>query len=204
MHERQVAGLPDPAFGPPPRERADAARNRSRILTVAAELFAEHGVDGVSLDVIAARAQVGKGTLYRRFGSKAGLAAALLDEQDKELQRRILFGPPPLGPGTDAATRITAFFDAYLALLDANLELVRLSETAAPGVRYQVGSYRVWQRHLAVLLAAARPGADAEVTAHLLLATLDADLHHALRRSDFGLDLIRSALRGLIQKVLEG
>ncbi|CAM5505591.1 TetR family transcriptional regulator [Streptomyces xanthochromogenes] len=203
MRDQQVSRLTDISHGPP-RERADAARNRSRILTVAAELFSEEGVDSVSLDTIAARAGVGKGTLYRRFGSKAGLAVALLDAQDRELQEKILFGPPPLGPGAGASERVAAFFDGYFDLLDANLELVRLSETTAPGVRYQVGSYRFWQQHLSLLLAEARPGLDAECTAHLLLGMLDADLHHALRESEFSPGRARGALTETIRRVLAG
>ncbi|NUP35066.1 MAG: helix-turn-helix transcriptional regulator, partial [Streptomycetaceae bacterium] len=66
--------------GPPRRERADAVRNRRRILDAAAELFAAHGVEQVSMDAIATAAGVGKGTLFRRFGDRAGLAAALLHE----------------------------------------------------------------------------------------------------------------------------
>ena len=65
---------------PPPKERADAARNRAKVLEAAAELFARHGVESVSMDAVAAAAGVGKGTLFRRFGDKAGLAVALLDE----------------------------------------------------------------------------------------------------------------------------
>ncbi|MGW1773927.1 TetR/AcrR family transcriptional regulator [Streptomyces sp. NPDC002104] len=187
----------------PVRERADAARNRDRILTVAAELFGEHGVENVSLDAIAARAGVGKGTLFRRFGSKSGLAVALLDAQESELQSRMLFGPPPLGPGAAASERITAFFDTYLDLLDANLELVRLSETTAPGVRYQIGSYCLWQRHLSVLLAEARPELDAQGTSHLLLAMVDADLQQALRSSEFSPGRIRGALGEMVRRVLE-
>ncbi|MFD5144431.1 TetR/AcrR family transcriptional regulator [Streptomyces sp. NPDC058401] len=187
----------------PVRERADAARNRDRILAVAAELFGEHGVENVSLDAIASRAGVGKGTLFRRFGSKSGLAVALLDAQESELQGRMLFGPPPLGPGADAGARITAFFDTYLDLLDANLELVRLSETTAPGVRYQIGSYCLWQRHLSVLLAEARPELDAQGTSHLLLAMVDADLQQALRSSEFTPGRIRGALGEMVRRVLE-
>jgi Bacterial regulatory proteins, tetR family len=56
----------------PLRERADAARNRLRILDAAARLFAELGVDAVSLDAVAAEAGVGKGTVFRRFGDKSG------------------------------------------------------------------------------------------------------------------------------------
>lgn len=185
------------------RERADAARNRSRILAAAAELFREQGVGNVSLDAIAARSGVGKGTLYRRFGSKSGLAVALLDAQESELQDAVLHGPPPLGPGGDAGTRIAAFFENYLDLLDTNLELVRLSETTAPGVRYQIGSYCLWQRHLSELLAEARPELDAQGTSHLLLAMVDADLQQALRSSEFTPGRIRGALGEMVRRVLE-
>src|SRR4051794_21084817 len=90
---------------PPPKERADAARNRVKVLDAAARLFAEQGVDAVSMDAIATEAGVGKGTLFRRFGDKAGLAVALLDERERVLQEAILRGPAPLGPGAAGPER---------------------------------------------------------------------------------------------------
>jgi AcrR family transcriptional regulator len=157
---------------PPPKERADAARNRAAILDAAAGLFAEHGVDAVSMDQVAAAAGVGKGTLFRRFGDKAGLAAALLDARERVLQEGILHGPPPLGPGAAPAERLAAFADAYLDYLFEHLPVVRMSETAAPGARYRIGAYRFWHRHLTVLLAETP---DPDHTAHALLAPLAAE-----------------------------
>ncbi len=58
--------------------RADAERNRERILAAAAEVFAERGLD-VSLDDIAAHAGVGVGTVYRRFPDKDTLIDALFE-----------------------------------------------------------------------------------------------------------------------------
>jgi AcrR family transcriptional regulator len=58
--------------------RADARRNRERVLAAAAELFAEAG-QGVPLDDIAARAGVGPGTVYRHFPTKEALFAAVTD-----------------------------------------------------------------------------------------------------------------------------
>lgn len=58
--------------------RADAARNRDRILDAARELFAEAGLDA-GVEEIARRAGVGKGTLYRRFPTKDELIAAIFD-----------------------------------------------------------------------------------------------------------------------------
>ncbi len=60
--------------------RADAARNRQRVLVAAAEVFAERGLD-VSLDEVAHAAGVGVGTLYRRFPNKEALVAALFEDK---------------------------------------------------------------------------------------------------------------------------
>jgi len=157
---------------PPPRERADAARNRAAVLRAAAGLFAEHGVTAVSMDQVAAAAGVGKGTIFRRFGDKAGLAVALLDARERELQEAILHGPPPLGPAGAPAARLTAFTGAYLDYLLEHLDLVRMSETAAPGARYRIGAYRFWHRHVAILLGGSP---DPEHAAHAFLAALAAE-----------------------------
>ena len=167
-------------YSAPPQERADAARNRAKVLDAAARLFREHGVAAVSMDQVAAAAGVGKGTLFRRFGDKAGLAVALLDEHERELQGAILSGPPPLGPGADPTTRLVAFLGAYVDFLDDNLPLVHMSETARAGARYEIGAYRLWHRHVAYLLEQAGTP-DADYLAHALLAPLGADQRMALR-----------------------
>ena len=166
----------------PPIVRADAARNRAVVLETTASLFRRHGVDAVSMDAIAAAAGVGKGTLFRRFGDKAGLAAALLDEQERALQEAILFGPAPLGPGKPDDTptprdRLGAFVAAYLEYLLAHLPLVRMSETASPGARYRIGAYRFWHRHVSLLLSGRD---DPQADAHTLLAALAAEHVHAV------------------------
>lgn len=60
--------------------RADARRNRARILEVAHETFSSEGL-GVPVDVIAQRAEVGVGTLYRHFPTKEALCAAILQSR---------------------------------------------------------------------------------------------------------------------------
>ncbi|WP_260478853.1 TetR/AcrR family transcriptional regulator [Kibdelosporangium aridum] len=164
----------------PPKERADAARNREKILEAAAKLFEKYGVTRVSMDQVAVEARVGKGTVFRRFGDKSGLAVALLDDRERELQQAILSGPPPLGPDAPADARLIAFVEAYAAFLDANVDLIHVSETASPGARYRIGSYQLWHRHVTILLAKARPDLDADYLAHAILAPLSADLHKAL------------------------
>jgi AcrR family transcriptional regulator len=64
--------------------RADARRNRDALLTAAAELFAEQGVD-VSLEEIARRACVGIGTLYRNFATRDALIADVYRREVEQL-----------------------------------------------------------------------------------------------------------------------
>ncbi len=157
------------------RERADAARNRLRVLAAAERLFAQRGVDGVTMD-------------------KGGLAVALLDQRERELQQQILTGPPPLGPGTGPARRLAAFITSYLVFLDGQLELVLLSETSTPGARLRTGAHGFWRQHCRYLLGqAGAPQAD--LRADLLLAGLAADqVRHWLHDQHHDLHELADAL----------
>lgn len=185
------------------RERADAARNRVRVLTAAEHLFAQRGVAAVTMDDVAAAAGVGKGTLYRRFGDKGGLAVALLDDRERKLQRQILTGEPPLGPGAPPAARLIAFIGAYLKLVAAQLDLVLMSETSAPGARLRTGAHAFWRAHCRYLLdAAAAP--DPELRADLVLAALAAEqvrhwLHDERRTLEDLIPRLAKAAGALIQ-----
>ncbi|QOS78895.1 TetR/AcrR family transcriptional regulator [Paenibacillus sp. JNUCC31] len=61
-------------------ERRDAAENRQRILEAAFQLFELHGVERVSMNQIAAEAQIGAGTLYRRYRNKSELCMDLIKD----------------------------------------------------------------------------------------------------------------------------
>jgi AcrR family transcriptional regulator len=171
-----------PQFDQTPRERADAARNRKRILVAAGELVASCGIEGVSMDDVAKAACVGTGTLYRRFGDRAGLAIALLDEQTREFQNALISGPPPLGPGVPAAERLEAFGAGYIDLLERHSALM---VAAAPSGREVDGPHSLFATHLAILLREAAPQLDARFTAETLLATL-APSHHLRMRHGLG------------------
>src|SRR5579885_3471936 len=119
-----------PVIQPAATERSDAARNRERILCAARRLFGERGAGGVSMDDIAEAAGVGKGTLFRRFGSRAALASAVLSDDEARLQEGFIRGEPPLGPGAPARERLVAFGCARLDLLDAHAELIAAAEMA--------------------------------------------------------------------------
>ncbi|AKT38390.1 TetR/AcrR family transcriptional regulator [Chondromyces crocatus] len=77
---RKSAESPPPSTAAAPRLRADAQRNRDRLLEVADEVFSEQGA-AASLDDIARRAGVGIGTLYRHFPTRDALLLATLGDR---------------------------------------------------------------------------------------------------------------------------
>jgi AcrR family transcriptional regulator len=164
-----------PVAGQKPARRADAARNHERVLCAAARLFAEQGVENVSMDAVAAAAGVGKGTLFRRFGDRANLAGAVLGDHEARLQDQIIRGPAPLGPGAPPIERLKAFGTAYLAFLDAYAMLKIAAEAGHPAARYGRGPFQFYRTHVVMLVREALPEADAEYLADVLLAPLAAD-----------------------------
>ncbi|MEV0384764.1 helix-turn-helix domain-containing protein [Nonomuraea sp. NPDC050643] len=164
-------------------ERADAARNRARILEAAALLFAERPPQDVTMDDIARKAGVGRGTLYRRYPDRASIAVALLDEHERALQERLIRGDPPLGPGAPPAERLAAFYAAMVRLLEDHSHLVLGSEVGRS--RFETGAYGFWRAHVRALLVAARvSGPDALVD--VLLAPLAPEVY-GYQRSVLGL-----------------
>jgi AcrR family transcriptional regulator len=162
-----------PVTDQPPQERGDAARNRTLLLDAARRLIAERGTDAVTTDDIAAAAGVGKGTLFRRFGSRAGMMIVLLDEDEKAQQQAFMFGPPPLGPGAPPLERLLAYgryrlafvHDHHALLSDANRD---------PQMRLNA-PVMLHHRHIRVLLEAARTTGDLDAQAFALHTLLDAD-----------------------------
>lgn len=151
------------------RERADAIRNRQRILEAAQWLFREQEPASVTMGDIAAAAGVGRATLYRRYPDTAAVAIALLDQHERELQQRMVSGPPPLGPGASPGKRLAAFYGAMIDLLDEHLPLALGAETGPS--RFTTGAYGTWRLHVRSLLEAAEV-ADPDAHVDALLAPL--------------------------------
>jgi AcrR family transcriptional regulator len=112
-------------WGAAPAERADAARNRLHLLTTAREMLAERGPDKLTMDGLAQRAGLGKGTVFRRFGTRAGIFQALLDDDERTFQQRVLAGPPPLGPGATPLARLIAYGRARAGFMISHRETAR-------------------------------------------------------------------------------
>lgn len=170
-----------PVIQEEPPLRADAARNRDKVLAAAEKLFREHGPTCVSMDAVAAEAGVGKGTLFRGFGDRAGLVLALLQEHERRLQEDLIRGPAPLGPGAPPIERLIAFGERLLKHLAQHGELIAAAEGRLD--RYRSGPFMVYRAHVALLVGEAAPDADWEYLTDTLLASLNASHVRYMRRA---------------------
>ncbi len=163
-------------WGPPRAERADAARNRQLLLASAREILAEQGADRLTMDGLAERAGLGKGTVFRRFGTRAGIFQALLDDDERAFQQQVLSGPAPLGPGAAPLDRLIAYGQARIDFLISHRDLARATLDGRESV--PAGAQTPMSRiHIRSLLAQLRlGGADLDVLATQLTAALDGPL----------------------------
>lgn len=159
-----------PLLGAPPAERRDAARNRVLLLDAAQELISDCGAAAVTMDAVAARAGVGKGTVFRRFDSREGLMAALLDHAETEWQAQVISGPPPLGPGADPWERLLAFGRSRL---EANLLYADLIREAGRSGTRSYAAYSFTAMHVRYLLAELGVAGDLSTLAVALLAPFE-------------------------------
>jgi AcrR family transcriptional regulator len=190
-----------PVTDPAPIERGDAARNRALLLDAARRLVAERGADAVTMDDVAAAAGVGKGTLFRRFGSRSGLMLVLLDEDEKVQQEAFMFGPPPLGPDAAPLDRLIAYGRMRLRFVWSHLAL--LSDVGRdPATRFNAPA-TLHRAHVRMLLERAGTTGDLDTQADALTALLDADyVAHQVADLDRDLDRQADAWEGLARKLV--
>jgi AcrR family transcriptional regulator/GNAT superfamily N-acetyltransferase len=114
--------------GPRPL-RADARRNRERLLEVARTAFAEEGL-AVPLDEIAGRAGVGPGTLYRHFPTKEALFEAVLQDR----MQRLADEAGALRDAPDPGAALLGFIDRLVAEAAPKKDLVDALASAGTGI----------------------------------------------------------------------
>jgi AcrR family transcriptional regulator len=189
---------PLPVTDSPP-ERGDAARNRLLLVEAARRLIAERGAGAVSTDDIASAAGVGKGTLFRRFGSRAGLMVVLLDEDEKAQQQAFMFGPPPLGPGAPPLDRLVAYGRARISFVHDHHAL--LSDAGRdPQTRF-TGPTALHHAHVRLLLQTAGSTGDLDAQTTALTALLDADYVEHRLSEGATLDDLGDAWEGVATKL---
>lgn len=186
--------------------RSDAARNRAAVLDAADRLLrAGEQAGEISTAAVAEAAGVGKATLFRAFGDRAGLLRALFDERFVSLRERIEDGPPPLGPGADPRARILAVLDAVLQHKVDNRSLSMALERAADNSSPFVGAhYEPLHAVISAELRALGGAGDAEFAAHALLGAVRADLvEHLLGRHGWNPARLRGEVAAFASRYLD-
>jgi AcrR family transcriptional regulator len=144
------------------KPRADAQRNRERILEVAKQVFTRRGAES-SMDEIAKRAKIGPGTLYRHFPSRDDLLAAVyISEVEKlaEAQRKLSAEMPPV--------------DALRAWMLIFIDYIAAKKIIAPALDAMVGGpSRVYQQSTRVMEEAANALANRAVASGDLRPDVD-------------------------------
>jgi AcrR family transcriptional regulator len=192
-----------PVIGSESPPRADAVRNRALILSTAERLFRERGIESVSMDAIACAAGVGKGTLFRRFGDRASLVRALLEESETDFQESFIRGEPPLGPGAPPAERLIAFGHRLLEMSLKHGDWLLAAETGGPGHRFRTSVYGAYRAHIVMLVRSGATGVDADFIADALLSTLGAELvMHQLRGRGVPLADLKAGWELLVSRVV--
>lgn len=187
-------------------ERADAARNRARLVEAAARLVAEHGADHVTMHEVAQAAGVGKGTLFRRFGDRTGLLLALMGDAEAEFREAYTSGPPPLGPGAPATDRLTSFGFALIERITDEGDLgAALARQVPLERRHSSQPGRSFQQHIASLLREAGVEADHEVIGHAMLVFTNFEtIDHLRNECGISTTRLRSTWADLVRLVTGG
>ncbi|WP_255352543.1 MULTISPECIES: TetR/AcrR family transcriptional regulator [unclassified Nocardiopsis] len=201
--------VPVVPFGKPRPERADAARNREHLLRTVRAMIAELGPESVTMDGLAERAGLGKGTVFRRFGTRAGIFQAVLHDDELRFQERVLHGPPPLGPGAEPKERLIAYGLARFDMLRGNHAIFRAALGHSP---LAPASVSMTPPHVRMLLRQASPPLPhPDGLALQLAAALEGPLLLYLRtdeltgpQGEVGCNHLAESWRTLVERVFDG
>ncbi len=189
-----------PLADEPAPERADAARNREAILAAALRLVETRGVDSVTMDTVAAEAGVGKGTLFRRFDSREGLMAAVLNTSETRWQASVIGGPPPLGPGAPPMERLLAFGHSRLR---TNLTHAHLIAAAGRAGARSVAALSFANMHVRYLLRELGVDGDLPLLATAILAPLElVVLEQQVERERIPVERLEAGWDDLVRRVV--
>ncbi|HEV2798585.1 MAG TPA: helix-turn-helix domain-containing protein, partial [Nocardioides sp.] len=184
----------------PAPERADAARNREAILAAALELVRTRGVDCVTMDKVASVAGVGKGTLFRRFGSREGLMAAVLNESEAAWQASVISGPPPLGPGAPPMERLLALGHSRMRTNVTHGALIKAATGESSARSRAAASFAVM--HVRHLLSELGVSGDLVLLSIAIMAPLDIMVIEQQQRDHISLERIEAGWDDLVRRVV--
>lgn len=179
--------------------RADAVKNREQLLWAAQALFAERGVAAVTTAMVATKAGVGKGTLYRHFPNGISqLCQALLDECQRDLQDRSLIH---FRAGGDPVDHLLWFVSETLRFVENHRSLLVMMEGTHPTLGHPAHWW--WLQTIRGLLGQIRPDLDIDYAADLLYVLLDPrTLSFQRETRGYSLERIEDGLRQAVLKLI--
>lgn len=183
----------------PQPTRVDAVKNHALLLETAARLFAEQGVESVTMSAIAEAAGVGKGTLYRHFENKAVLCHALLDHNDRALQDRTLERLRTVG---DAPGNLRWLLVEAAAYVWDNVVLLTGSD--ASGIPTLEHPAHWWVRQtIRGLLGQINPPGDLDYIADMLYVMVDArTIHYLCHARGYDMQRINDGLLAAVDRLV--
>ena len=177
--------------------RSDAVKNRELLLQTAQRLFAENGVDAVTMSEVAEAAGVGKGTLYRHFASKVELCQVLIDQDQRDLQNRTLTRLREQG---DPLVDLKWFLREVVAFVARNQALV-FAEVSL-GTMLDHPAHLWWRQTIRGLLLRLDLPVDAEYTADMLFVMLDPrTIRYQIGARGYSFERIADALVAILDQV---
>ncbi|MER5948193.1 helix-turn-helix domain-containing protein [Streptomyces sp. NPDC001904] len=204
MSPKHTNSLSDRESETAKRRTGRPAFPRELVLAAADGLFADASAPkAVTMDDIAAAAGVGKGTLFRAFGSRDGLLDALFMARAAPLRDELEREDSRMGPSVPPLERVLAVLDE-LALFKLNNQHLAAAREQ-PGTRLLRSPHYVWTHEtLAALIGAIGPEAaeSADYWAHVLLGALRVDLIDELLAAGRPADGIRHDLDALARRLL--
>ncbi|MCA9911695.1 MAG: TetR/AcrR family transcriptional regulator [Anaerolineae bacterium] len=180
--------------------RADAARNRERLLKSAQRLFADQGIEVVTMSAIAKDAGVGKGTLYRHFADKAAVCHALLDEDMRVFQQQTLLA---LQASSNEVNALRWFLKEATDYVVKHSDLLR--EVANQGGIEMLShpAHIWWRQTILGLLERIAPQGDLSYLADTFYAMLDVQTIRFQRRNlGYEVDRLQAGLDLLVDRLL--
>lgn len=150
--------------------RADALRNRKHLLRTASALFDAQSIADVTMSAIAKEADVGKGTLYRHFSTKAEILHALLDEDMRHFQEETLLR---LRNSRDPLGTLRWFLATALEWVVDHSAMLHEVASQEPFEMLQHPAHLWWRQTILGLLQQTAADGDLAYIADLLYVMLD-------------------------------
>ena len=188
---------------------------RRKILEAAAPIFNQHGYEGSSLNALMEATGLQKGGIYRHFANKEELAAEAFDYTWEAAWNAQILRVDEEEDGIEKLKRLIANLVEHRSPVAGGCPILNTAIDADDGnpvLRARVaGALRSWLSHLRRIVEQAqeqreiRPGADPEVVATLIVASLEGALMMSrIQRSDKALRLVQSHLNRYLDTELAG